>query len=84
MNQLTHGVEKQTNPDLPVPYIFGTKLPGKPIYQVTIDPWFQIFRELEDEGNLNKLQPPPVRHPKSSSHTWCEFGSPKNRDSGDV
>ncbi len=22
-----------------------------PIYQVTIDPWFQIYRELEDEGN---------------------------------
>ena len=21
-----------------------------PIYQVTIDPWFQIYRELEDEG----------------------------------
>ena len=25
-------------PDLPVPYIFGTKLPGKPIYQVTRPP----------------------------------------------
>ena len=32
--------------DLPVPYIFGTKLP---IYQVT-RPWFQIYRDLEDEG----------------------------------
>ena len=25
-----------------------SKLP--PIYQVTIDPWLQIYRELEDEG----------------------------------
>ena len=30
-------------PHLPVPYIFGTKLPGKSIYQVVrLDPWFQI------------------------------------------
>ena len=28
---------------LPVPYIFRTNLPGKPIYQATIDPWFQEF-----------------------------------------
>ena len=40
-------------PDLPVTYIFGTKLPGKPIYQVTIDPWFQIYGELEDAGMLD-------------------------------
>jgi len=37
-------------PHLPVAYIFETKLPGTPIYQVTIDPWFQINRELEDKG----------------------------------
>ena len=37
-------------PHLPVAYIFETKLPGKPIYQVTIDPWFQINREMEDKG----------------------------------
>ena len=37
-------------PMLQFPYIFGTKLPGKPIYQITIVPWFQIYRELEDEG----------------------------------
>ena len=42
------------SPDLPVPYIFRSKRdPGKPISQViTIDPWFQIYRELEDEGLL--------------------------------
>ena len=26
---------------------FGSQLP---IYQVEIDPWFQIYRELEDDG----------------------------------
>ena len=26
--------------------------PKLPIDQVTIDPWFQIYRELEDEGML--------------------------------
>ena len=37
-------------PHLPVAYFLETKLPGKPTYQVTIDPWFQINRELEDKG----------------------------------
>ena len=36
----------------PIPYIIGTKLPSKPIYQVTRpEPWFQIYRELEGEGS---------------------------------
>ncbi len=26
-----------------------------PIYQVTIDPWFQIYRELEDEAIYNNI-----------------------------
>ena len=42
-----------------------------PIYQVTIDPWFQIYRELEDEGlggslifprNWRKKAPPRASH----------------------
>ena len=45
----------KTNPHPPVSYAFATKLPGKPIYQVTIDPLvpnIYIYRELEDEGNV--------------------------------
>ena len=39
-------------PDLPVPYILKrTKLPGKPIHQVTVTPLVpNIGNELEDEG----------------------------------
>ena len=33
-------------PHLPVPYIFGTFGSQLPIYQVTINPGFQIYREL--------------------------------------
>ena len=32
--------------------IFGTLGSQLPIYQVTINPWFQIYRELEDEGYI--------------------------------
>ena len=32
-------------------YTWNLLLPFKPIYQSTrLDPWFQIYRELEDEG----------------------------------
>ena len=34
-------------PDLPVPY-FWNQAPS--CQQVTIDPWFQMYRELEDKG----------------------------------
>ncbi len=37
----------------PVPFLFGTKqLPIIILYQVRSDPWFQIYRELEDEGKV--------------------------------
>ena len=42
-------------PDLPVPYIQYLEPSSQlPIYQVTrLDPWLQIYRELEDEGMPN-------------------------------
>ena len=41
-----------TSPDLPVPYIFGKRLPvvNMSIYIRSL--WFQIYRESEDEGNI--------------------------------
>jgi len=42
------------HPHLPVPYIFwNLLLPGKPIYQVTMDLWFQTYGEKsEDVGDM--------------------------------
>ena len=37
-------------PDLPVAYIFGTKLPGKPMYQVSRHQVPDNYSELEDGG----------------------------------
>ena len=56
-------VEYTTN--LPVPYIFGSCCSQLPIYKGTIDPWFQIYRELEDEGihlnfKLMNVEDPPI------------------------
>ena len=56
-------VEYTTN--LPVPYIFGSCCSQLPIYKGTIDPWFQIYRELEDEGihlnfKLINVEVPPI------------------------
>ena len=52
-------VASQQDPDLPVPNIFGTKLPGKPIYQVTIDPWFYIgnwkIREMSLQWEISTV-----------------------------
>ena len=40
--------------DLPVPkkYLEPVAPRRSPIYQGTIDPWFQIYRELEDDGKM--------------------------------
>ena len=45
------------HPDLPVPLGFSEPLAPRllPIYQVTIEPWFQIYMELEDEGIHHQL-----------------------------
>ena len=77
-------------PHLPVPYIyfFYLWLPGKPIYQVMIDPWFQIYKQLEDEGfeclccsrgYWRRLETHGAPIPQ---HRWLlEMGHPKSRSS---
>ena len=47
---LTFTITYYVCPHLPVPYVFGSKLPVAEKSQVPIDPWFQKYRELEDEG----------------------------------
>ena len=47
IDRLLRALGSLRNPDLPVPCIFAW---NQAIYQV--DTWFQIYRELEDEGNL--------------------------------
>ena len=39
--------------EIPIYQVFGNFSSQLPIYQVTIDPWFQIYRELEDQGNAS-------------------------------
>ena len=58
----------------PVPYIFISKRDaGKPISQViTVDPWFQIYRELKDEGLLFSPSPK-KRSPAELSHLHVVF-----------
>ena len=60
----------------PAPYIFASKRDaGKPISQViTVDPWFQIYRELKDEGLLPS---PKKRSPAELSHLHSKNMLPK-------
>ena len=46
-----------------------------PIYQVTIDPWFQIYGELEDQGIVLKKQVifNPFENTDPSQHHLCIF-----------
>ena len=64
-----------SSPDLPVAYIFGTKLPGKPLFQETrLDPWFHIYRELENEGKKHvhfpNMDMDPIIKSNSSATIW--------------